>query len=366
MCSNHYALSLLCVYHYLLCVAYSVQWIFLLTVCSNHYAFNSLCVYYYLLCATYSVQFIVCSVALFADPFPQIFLSGGWELVYWFLGHVLGKVGVYSGVPMHVGHFFRNSRFAVEGLYHYHASLRPESSGFSPINWQRFLQSGVCNWLSSIPDKNTPCCGHKRIGGDGTGIGVTLPRCDIKEIWDPPGGARLVPPSEMRRRDRCCLTLENLTKTQATEIRTTLKGFLEPGLGHEKFSTLAHAVQGVVHLLPPLLQAEVRRCTTKNNMTSTEFNQVRALLKNIVSEHSVTLMVRRGQLGPLKTLLKVFGETNQAEVRRIAFLNWTRTRPRGILWEFSLVLELQLVQGSFRQSTIDALQFLGELHTVNA
>ena len=319
-----------------------------------------------LLLTVCSVQCAIYCVLSFTVCHSPKFFSGGWELVYWFLGHVLGKVGVFSGVPMHVGHFFRNSRFAVEGLYHYHASLRPESSGFSPINWQRFLQSGVCNWLSSIPDKNTPCCGHKRIGGDGTGIGVTLPHCDIKEIWDPPGGTRLVPPSEMRRRDRCCLTFENTTKAQATEIRTTLKRFLEPGLGHEKFSTLAHAVQGVVHLLPPLLQAEVSRCTTKNNMRSTEFNQVRALLKNIVSEHSVTLMVRRGQLGPLKTLLKVFGETDEAEVRRIAFLNWTRTRPRGILWEFSLVLELQLVEGSFRKSTIDALRFLGELHTVNA
>ena len=275
---------------------------------------------------------------------------------------MLGKVGVFSGVPMHVGHFFRNTRFAVEGMYSYHSGLRPESSGFSPINWQRFLQSGVCNWLLSMPDRNTPCCDHKRIGGDGTGIGVTLPHCDIKEIWDPPGGFRLVPASEMRRRDRCCLAFENLTKTQAIETRTTLKGFLEPGLGHEKFSTLAHAVQGVVHLLPRLLQGEVSRCTTKTNMSATEFNVVRSILKNIVSEHSVTLMVRKGQLGPLKTLLKVFGETNEAQIRRIAFLNWTKSRPRGILWEFGLVFELQLQdKGSFLQSTIDALVFLGEL-----
>ena len=307
------------------------------------------------------MQLIVCSVQL-CVRFPNIFLAGGWELVYWFLGHVLGKVGLFSGVPMHVGHFFRNTRFAVEGMYSYHSGLRPESSGFSPINWQRFLQSGVCNWLLSMPDRNTPCCDHKRIGGDGTGIGVTLPHCDIKEIWDPPGGPRLVPASEMRRRDRCCLAFENLTKAQAIETRTTLKGFLEPGLGHEKFSTLAHAVQGVVQLLPRLLRGEVSRCTTKTNMSATEFNQVRSILKNIVSEHSVTLMVRKGQLGPLKTLLKVFGETNEAQIRRIAFLNWTKSRPRGILWEFGLVFELQLQdKGSFLQSTIDALVFLGEL-----
>jgi hypothetical protein len=64
--------------------------------------------------------------------------------------------------------------------------------------------------------------------------------------------------------------------------------------------------------------------------------------------------------------IAALGETDEAEVRRIAFLNWTRTRPRGILWEFSLVLELQLVEGSFRESTIDSLRFIGELHTVNA
>ena len=76
----------------------------------------------------------------------------------------------------------------------------------------------------------------------------------------------------------------------------------------------------------------------------------------------MTLMVRKGQLGPLKTLLKVFGETNEAQIRRIAFLNWTKSRPRGILWEFGLVFELQLQdKGSFLQSTIDALMFLGEL-----
>ena len=39
---------------------------------TNHYAFSLLCVYYYLLCVTYSVQFIVCSVALFAIP-PNIY-----------------------------------------------------------------------------------------------------------------------------------------------------------------------------------------------------------------------------------------------------------------------------------------------------
>jgi hypothetical protein len=171
-------------------------------------------------------------------------------------------------------------------MYSYHSGLRPESSGFSPINWQRFLQSGVCNWLLSMPDRNTPCCDHKRIGGDGTGIGVTLPQCDIKEIWDPPGGFRLVPASEMRRRDRCCLAFENLTKTQAIETRTTLKGFLEPGLGHEKFSTLAHAVQGVVHLLPRLLQGEVSRCTTKTNMTllAKSVTEIRTECSNSVTD----------------------------------------------------------------------------------
>ena len=95
-------------------------------------------------------------------------------------------------------------------------------------------------------------------------------------------------------------------------------------------------------------------------MSTTEFNKVRTFLKTMVSEHSVTVMVLRAQLPALSTFLGTMTESTEHGIRTIAFLKWMKTTPRGILWEFCAVLKLQMLQGLFKKSTIDALDFLGQ------
>ena len=290
----------------------------------------------------------------------SVFLfSGGWELVYWFLKHCLGEQGLMAGVGMHMGHFFKHTRVAVPGLNGWSA---PEKVGFAPKKWQRFIQSALCNWLASIPNKATPCCLHDMIGGDGTGIGITLPNCNMQHIWLPPGGDRLAVDGTSRRMDRCCLTFDTATvsKAESKDLRKMLSAFFEPGLSNKDFSDLASKVQSSKDLIPPGLREEMLRCTTKGLMSTTEFNKVRTFLKTMVSEHSVTVMVLRAQLPALSTFLGTMTESTEHGIRAIAFLKWMKTTPRGILWEFCAVLKLQMIQGLFKKSTIDALDFLGQ------
>jgi len=279
-------------------------------------------------------------------------------LVYWFLKHVLGEKGTISGVQMHMGHFFKHTRVAVPGL---NGDSRPENNGFSPKGWQKFIQSAVCNWLQSIPDKNTQCCAHHKIGGDGTGIGAIVENCDVQELWRPPGGTR-VHTNDDRRRDRCCLLFDNteITKKDAQEFRKTLTSFFQAGLTASAFSTLAMSVQAMRDILPDALRPEILRCTSRESMPVTEFNKVRSVLKAMVSEVTVTAMVLRKHLPGVSNFLQVLRESTEITIRKIAFVNWVKSRPRGLLWEFSEILELQLHQGAFRASTIQAMEHLGK------
>jgi hypothetical protein len=188
----------------------------------------------------------------------------------------------------------------------------------------------------------------------------------MQQIWLPPGGDRLAVDGTSRRMERCCLTFDStkISKSESKEIRKLLSAFFEPGLSNKDFSDLSSKVQSAKDHIPPALREEILRCTTKGLISTTEFNKVRTFLKTMVSEHSVTVMVLRAQLPALKTFLGTMTESTEHAIRTIAFLKWMRTTPRGILWEFCVVLKLQMCQGVFKKSTIDALNFLGQFQPV--
>ncbi len=101
------------------------------------------------------------------------FFAGGYELIYDHLHHILGISGRFSGVPMHMGHHFGHLR-AVLG-----------NSGLNHLNHQRFLQSGVANWMAS-QSRVVPCCDLDIVGGDGTAIGIPISNLKgMTPVWQP-------------------------------------------------------------------------------------------------------------------------------------------------------------------------------------
>ena len=151
-----------------------------------------------------------------------------------------------------------------------------------------------------------------------------------------------------------------MTKKDAQEYRKTLTSFFQAGLTASAFSTLATRVQAMRDLLPDALRPEILRCTSRESLPVTEFNKVRSVLKAMVSEVTVTAMVLRKHLPGVSNFLQVLRESTETTIRKIAFVNWVKSRPRGLLWEFSEIFELQLHQGAFRASTIQAMEYLGK------
>jgi len=77
---------------------------------------------------------------------------------------------------MHMGHSFGHLQISSDNLL-----------GWNAKNYQRFLQSGVANWMSSSGHARlVPCCDTKIVGGDGSAIGIRIANVhDMKPVWRP-------------------------------------------------------------------------------------------------------------------------------------------------------------------------------------
>ena len=72
--------------------------------------------------------------ALMSKKFDTVlFSAGGHELIYRFLGHVLGVPTKFSGVSMHMGHF--------NGHLREFSFAETQNEGFSSEDWRKFLQT---------------------------------------------------------------------------------------------------------------------------------------------------------------------------------------------------------------------------------
>ncbi len=107
--------------------------------------------------------------------------AAGWEVIYDFYNHLVGKSGEFSGVGMHIGHFRAHVNQKIQ-------ACNPGVQGFfSARKWRVFIQSGVAARLIGSPSiSREPCCSLKNIGGDGTPIGIPITNLNsVPPVWKP-------------------------------------------------------------------------------------------------------------------------------------------------------------------------------------
>ena len=77
---------------------------------------------------------------------------------------------------------------------------------FNKDYWIEYITKGVALWSRSLPkESHSPCCELDHIGGDGTGIGISLSNVmHLQPIWFP-DEMKTNPDVEWGRLDRCCI-----------------------------------------------------------------------------------------------------------------------------------------------------------------
>ena len=141
-------------------------------------------------------------------------ITGGWEILYDFADHLLGKSTKFSGVQMHIGHFLSHVNERIQ-------RCNPKANGFfSDLSGRIFLQSGLAARLQALPNNvREPCCSLRYVGGDGTAIGVPILNLGgIKPVWDPPLGCRAAH-KKWGRMDRCAIGNSCGDASQAKKCR---------------------------------------------------------------------------------------------------------------------------------------------------
>jgi len=135
--------------------------------------------------------------------------------VYDVVHHLLGKPGVFSGVPMHLGHFRSHVN---ERIKYTNPNAQPF---FSEHRWIAFIQSGLAARLAGFPSSTRePCCSLRYIGGDGTPIGIPINNLrSVDPVWKSCSDEKN-PVKKWGRLDRCAIGNShkegnNKTKNQA-------------------------------------------------------------------------------------------------------------------------------------------------------
>jgi hypothetical protein len=149
--------------------------------------------------------------------------AAGWEHIYDYLGHILGSTGKYSGIGMHLGHYQAHMNFMTSL-----GQAQSVQGFFNAKYWVRFITAGAALWMKSLdPQCHTPCCDLNHIGGDGTGIGISLNEVmNVKPIWQP-DNLLSKPPIQWGRLDRCMIpsptTLPDAQRKRIAEAKSFCK-----------------------------------------------------------------------------------------------------------------------------------------------
>ena len=244
-------------------------------------------------------------------------IVGGYELVYRFLGHVLGISGKFSGVPMHMGHFNKHHRFYTfsDG---YHAS-------FSDDNWRTFLQSAVALWMRNVGGP-TPCCDLRFIGGDGTSIGIPLGNLSgFKSVWEPSTLVDMPQTEEASRSGRVAVVMTSSnpecmpTPSFLQKLRTSLRLALGSSVSDVDFGNCLQDFHNHSRDLLPIWFSQAFLLFTRVEGRFRE--ALRVLLRNCISEASVTTLITRRLLPVLTAAypLIVSSPKIQSDSLRLAF-----------------------------------------------
>ena len=223
------------------------------------------------------------------------FNSGGYEIIYDYLHHILGVPGKFSGVPMHVGHSFG----------HLHTTSGSKL-GWNHLNYQRFLQSGVANWMASHT-RVVPCCELDIVGGDGTAIGIPISNLKgMSPVWQPKEDTDLQVPHdnefENKRMGRIPVAFEGVAKIDAQNARRKIRDLLTEGISQklsDQYWDEYH--EQYRHWLPTEFNEALLFWAGLATNTPLK-RHLRSLLRDCISECSATTLVPKQLIDPLKLL----------------------------------------------------------------
>ena len=218
--------------------------------------------------------------------------AGGHELIYRFLGHVLGVPAKFSGVPMHMGHFNAHMReFSFS---------ESQYAGFAQDDWRKFLQSGVALWLQNLSANSAlPCCDLKFVGGDGTSIGIPLSNvAGLRSVWEPPSGVVDDMPEISERMIPIIMNHSDHDGNYMRKLRNNLRLALSSTLNSESFKLCSETYFSTTKDCVPRWFHD---CFVEFTQLEGAFrDSLRKLLRNCISEVSVTTLIPLVLLDPLR------------------------------------------------------------------
>jgi hypothetical protein len=234
---------------------------------------------------------------------PVYISTAGYEVLFDVLHHVVGCAGKHSGVPLHIGHF----------RSHVDERIRMRNPRalrfFSSKRWMIFVQSGMAARLRGLPKKiREPCCALRYIGGDGTGIGVTLGNIDnAKPVWEPPGGLR----PRLKAwgcMDRCAIG-NNVptTPAQREEARSFVRAATESTNTTDTNANLRNQIDEFRDLIPgPIFEVLENWFSTERH--SDQWDCVRRILRACSYKDSVCGIVPHDMLQYIHTAICIMSK----------------------------------------------------------
>ena len=199
---------------------------------------------------------------------------------------------------MHMGHSFGHLQISSDNLL-----------GWNAKNYQRFLQSGVANWMSSSGHARlVPCCDTKIVGGDGSAIGIRIANVhDMKPVWRPStnGVAAAVPSDEEfenKRMGRVGIQfLDSFPKADSRVARRNIRDMLSSGTSAKIAEAHWDKWRNVYcHMVPPEYANAVNRLAQLED--GPPRRHLRSFLRDSICESSVSYHVPHELLRPLYDL----------------------------------------------------------------
>jgi hypothetical protein len=278
-------------------------------------------------------------------------ISGGWELLYEFTSHVFGEESSFSGVPMFMGHYCSHMNSTIK-------TLNPRVKGFfSQNNWRVFIQGAVARWMASFPKESSgPCCALDVLGGDGTGIGITVKTVQhVAPIWDPPSGSRN---SHVKwgRNDRCAYDFAaaslKVDSKAIKEARTWLKKCCTVPV--DKAPDLLKDIDRHCAAIPQVIYCEFHRWSGMLNSDS-EFLLLRFLFRCLTCQDSVTGLIHPSEIASWRRLLP----TTDVCAMSVDWPTRKSTLVLGVSIELVKLLDAQMSKSGVVLTTIKLIKFLG-------
>ena len=205
---------------------------------------------------------------------------------------------------MHMGHFNDHMRF-----FSYSDSFH---ASFAPDNWRTFLQSGVALWMSSITGL-MPCCDIKVVGGDGTSVGIPIGNVSgLRPVWQPSNLIDLPDSTLGHRHGRefIVLTHNSFDGRYLVKLRNSLRLCLSTSVTDDDFTECVNLYfSATIQALPKWFAAAFELFLSSEGVFK---DSLRLLLRNLISETSVSTMIPLVLLEPLRRATSQFGSPSTA------------------------------------------------------